>query len=424
MKSIAKCAGCTERIMHSRLCFTHEHVCPNCNLLVVSSFILAIYNPLLIKAYHIYARVIPESHQCAQRASAKVAPHLLKGGVMIGSEQDERTLGEDPTWINALYESRFFAINLLGIYGIGWILYELATLHLFIGISMLAVCVFNTYWRMFFVTGFRHRYFSHRAFKNKVPWWLRWAIAEKSLAERRYLRTVQFVQILLTTADAQKGVRWWASHHRHHHKYSDTADDIHSFDFVQKESGSFWKAFYHSHVGWVMVKKYKQTDETKVPDLNTFWEMRFFDRSAGYLISPILLGVACFFLGKWTGVGAWAMLFGGFFASTFFTYHFTFFINSLAHMMGNARYKTGEESKNCAWLNLFTLGEGWHNNHHHKDIAAAQAILPEEVRSDITYQILLFLERLDLIKIIYKHTPEDIAEARRLDDKVVLKKAA
>ena len=85
-------------------------------------------------------------------------------------------------------------------------------------------------------------------------------------------------------------------------------------------------------------------------------------------------------------------------------------------MMGSARFETGEEGKNCGWLNLFTLGEGWHNNHHRKDIAASQAILPEEERSDITYQILLLLEKMDLIKIVYKYTDNDIAEARRLDD--------
>jgi hypothetical protein len=60
------------------------------------------------------------------------------------------------------------------------------------------------------------------------------------------------------------------------------------------------------------------------------------------------------------------------------------------------------------------MGEGWHNNHHQKDIAASQAILPEEERSDITYQILLLLEKMDLIKIVYKYTDSDIAEARRL----------
>jgi stearoyl-CoA desaturase (delta-9 desaturase) len=339
---------------------------------------------------------------------------------MVGSEQNELGIGEKIHLKDILYESRFFVVNLLGIIGLGWTFYEILTgwdnaHRLFCGISMLLVCLVNVYWRMFFVTGFRHRYFSHRAFKNKVPRWLKWLIRTPR-GEERYLRVVQFVEAFLATADAQKGVIWWASHHRHHHKFSDTSEDLHSFEFVRNETGSFWKGFYHSHVQWVLLKKYKKADYDKVPDLKKFPELMFFEKARGYLIAPTLLGVACFFLGIGTGIGGWAMLFGGFFASTFLTYHFTFFINSLAHMMGAARFDTGEASKNCGWLNLFTMGEGWHNNHHRKDIAASQAILPEEERSDITYQILLLLEKLDMIKIIYKYTESDIAEARRLDD--------
>ena len=339
---------------------------------------------------------------------------------MIGSEQNELGVGEKIHLADIIYESRFFIVNLLGIFGLGWIGYELVAgvwdrHQLFCGLSMLVVCLFNTYWRMFFVTGFRHRYFSHRSFKNKVPRWLKWVI-QTPRQEEIYLRSVQFVEAFLATADAQKGVIWWASHHRHHHKFSDTADDLHSFDYVHKETGSFWKGFYHAHVKWILLKKYKKTDCDKVPDLKKFPELMFFDRAWGYLIAPVLLAVGCFFLGIAMGVGGTAMLFGGFFASTFLSYHFTFFINSLAHMMGAARFETGEESKNCGWLNLFTLGEGWHNNHHKKDIAASQAILPEEERSDITYQIILLLEKLDMVKIVYKYTDEEIAEARELDN--------
>jgi stearoyl-CoA desaturase (Delta-9 desaturase) len=339
---------------------------------------------------------------------------------MIGSEVDESGVEEKTSIRDIIYESRFFIVNLLGIIGFGWIAYELYSgignrHRLFCGVSIAVVCLFNCYWRMFFVTGFRHRYFSHRSFKNKVPSWLRFLI-RTPVQEERYLRGVQLVEAFLATADAQKGVIWWASHHRHHHKFSDTADDLHSFDFVRKETGSFWKGFYHAHVKWVLLKKYKKADYEKVPDLKKFPELMFFEKARGYLIAPVLLGVACYLLGIALGVGGWAMLLGGFFASTFLTYHFTFFINSLAHMVGAARFETDEESKNCGWLNLFTLGEGWHNNHHHKDIAASQAILPEEEHSDITYQILLFLEKLDLIKIIYKYTDTDIAEARDRDD--------
>src|SRR6478609_7553154 len=55
--------------------------------------------------------------------------------------------------------------------------------------------------RMFVVTAAYHRYFSHRSFKTS-----RW---------------FQLVLALGAQSAAQKGVLWWASHHRWHHKFSD-----------------------------------------------------------------------------------------------------------------------------------------------------------------------------------------------------------
>src|ERR1044071_4270896 len=54
--------------------------------------------------------------------------------------------------------------------------------------------------RMVIVTPGYHRYFSHRAFKTS--------------------RAFQFVLAVLAQSSAQKGVMWWAAHHRCHHKYS------------------------------------------------------------------------------------------------------------------------------------------------------------------------------------------------------------
>ena len=62
--------------------------------------------------------------------------------------------------------------------------------------------------RMFFVTAGYHRYFSHRSFKTS--------------------RAFQFVLAFMAMSSAQKGVLWWAAHHRWHHRYSDTEEDLHS----------------------------------------------------------------------------------------------------------------------------------------------------------------------------------------------------
>ena len=61
---------------------------------------------------------------------------------------------------------------------------------------------------MFAITGFYHRYFSHRAFQTS--------------------RAVQFVFAVLGATAVQRGPLWWAAHHRHHHAHADEADDSHS----------------------------------------------------------------------------------------------------------------------------------------------------------------------------------------------------
>ena len=57
-------------------------------------------------------------------------------------------------------------------------------------------------------------------------------------------RVPQFLLAFLGQTAAQKGVLWWASNHRHHHKYSDRPEDIHS----PLQSGFWW-----SHMGWILV---------------------------------------------------------------------------------------------------------------------------------------------------------------------------
>src|ERR1700754_2970891 len=62
--------------------------------------------------------------------------------------------------------------------------------------------------RMFAIGAGYHRYFSHRAYGTS--------------------RVFQFILAFLAQTTAQKSVLWWAAKHRHHHLYSDTAEDVHS----------------------------------------------------------------------------------------------------------------------------------------------------------------------------------------------------
>ena len=85
-----------------------------------------------------------------------------------------------------------------------------------------------------------------------------------------------------------------------------------------------------------------------------------------FRLGLVLLGIGVFLLAGWPG------LIVGFFWSTVLVYHGSFVINSLAHVVGNQRYVTGDDSRNNWWLALITLGEGWHNNHHHYQSSTRQ----------------------------------------------------
>jgi hypothetical protein len=94
----------------------------------------------------------------------------------------------------------------------------------------------------------------------------------------------------------------------------------------------------------------------------------------------VLLVLFCFMVGSWSGLVV------GFFWSTVFVYHATFCINSLAHAHGRRRYVTGDDSRNNWLLALFTMGEGWHNNHHAYQSSAQHGFRWWE--SDATFYVL------------------------------------
>ena len=258
-----------------------------------------------------------------------------------------------------------------------------------VGVSWIAVAVCLALYaaRMFAITGFYHRYLSHRSYKTS-----RW---------------FQFLFAMVGNASVQKGPLWWAAHHRRHHQYSDQEEDVHS---------PMQRGFFYSHVGWVFDRANAATRIRLVPDLAKFPELRILDRID--VLVPILLGTACFGLGvllqtyaPGLGTSGAQMLIWGFFVSTVFLGHSTFTINSLSHLFGKQRYVTGDDSRNNWLLALLTFGEGWHNNHHHYPTATRQGFYWWEI--DITYYGLYFLSKLGLIWDL-KRVPDHIRDKGRV----------
>lgn len=242
----------------------------------------------------------------------------------------------------------------------------------FVGWSPIAVITAVALYllRMFAITGFYHRYFSHRAFKTSRP--------------------VQFLFAAIASGSVQRGPLWWAAHHRGHHRYSDTPLDPHS------PRGGFLR----SHMGWFLNRRNFATRIERVRDWARFPELRFLDRFD--LLIPVLLASALFLFGKWAqvahpewGTSAGQMLVWGFFVSTVVLYHGTFTINSLAHRFGRQRFATGDDSRNNPWLAIITLGEGWHNNHHRYPAAARQGFYWWEY--DMTWYLLKAMAAVGLV---------------------------
>src|SRR5690606_28939200 len=119
--------------------------------------------------------------------------------------------------------------------------------------------------------------------------------------------------------------------------------------------------------------------------------------------------------------GGWTMLVVGFFWSTVALYHGTFFINSLAHVHGSQRYLTGDDSRNNFWLALITLGEGWHNNHHHYQSSTRQGFRWWEI--DLSYYALKVMSWVGLVWDL-RAPPEAIVRGERPIGRKVLEKVA
>ncbi len=254
-----------------------------------------------------------------------------------------------------------------------WMVHLTCFFVLWVGVSWIAVLICLALYgiRMFAITGGYHRYFSHRSFQTS--------------------RSFQFVLALLGCTSAQKGPIWWASHHRHHHKYSDTEYDVHS----PKISG-----LYYAHMGWVLSKQYKHTETALVQDLTKFPELQFLGHL--YMLPPILLATATYYLGVGLDntfpalqTSGPQMLVWGFFVSTVLLYHGTFCINSFTHLIGRQRFHTGDDSCNHWLLALITLGEGWHNNHHRYPGSERQGMYWWEI--DITHYGLVALSKLGIV---------------------------
>ena len=218
-------------------------------------------------------------------------------------------------------------LGCLGVFLVGWSWTAVAT-----------ACALY-FVRMFAITGVYHRYFSHRTYKTSRP--------------------AQFIFALLGASATQRGPLWWAANHR----------NITATRTRRRIRIRLCSTVFRSHAGWFMCRRYYATQYARIQDFARFPELVWLNRfdkavplSLGFLLYAIGFGLHK--AAPSLGVTGLQLFVWGFVISTTLLFHATATINSLAHIFGNKRYDTGDESRNNFWLALITLGEGWHNNHH------------------------------------------------------------
>lgn len=232
--------------------------------------------------------------------------------------------------------------------------------------SGLTICITLYLLTAFGITAGYHRLLTHRSF-----------------------RTSKLIEYLLGSLGClanQGGPIQWSATHRIHHRHSDQEGDPHS-----PRDGVWW-----AHLLWWMPYSTQCDDpahyERYVADLVKDPFHRFLQRYQIFL--PISLGIALFVVGQaWQGIGlSWVVW--GMFVRTTALYHATWLVNSATHLWGYRSYPTRDQSTNLWWVALFSLGEGWHNNHHAFPRSARHGLRWWEI--DFTYLMIRLMSLMGL----------------------------
>jgi stearoyl-CoA desaturase (delta-9 desaturase) len=231
-----------------------------------------------------------------------------------------------------------------------------------------------------------HRLFTHRSFKTTR--WLRGLFG------------------ILGSAAIEGPVISWVADHRKHHAFSDVPGDPHS---PHVDHGHGWRGalrgLAHAHVGWLFIHTQRGRRNRYAPDLIadgvvSWVDRTFFVWAIGGLAVAFLLG---WLLGGTLKAGLTGLLWGGA-VRMLVLHHATYSINSLCHYFGRSPYRTGDESRNLAWLAPLTLGEAWHNNHHAFPTSAVHGL--ERRQLDISAFVITGLERFGLAWDVVRIKPE------------------
>ncbi len=190
----------------------------------------------------------------------------------------------------------------------------------------------------FGVTAGAHRLWSHRTYKATLP--------------------VKIFLMFCFCISMQNDILEWSRDHRVHHKYSETDADPHNAK----------RGFFFAHIGWLLLRKHPQVlingrnidMSDLLADPVVMFQHRHYLKLC--LIFTLVLPVAIpwYFWGEDFWV-SYCLLFGFRYVASL---HFTWLVNSAAHLWGSRPYNKGINPSDNHLVTVLTIGEGYHNYHH------------------------------------------------------------
>jgi len=177
-----------------------------------------------------------------------------------------------------------------------------------------------------------HRFFSHRSY-DASP-------------------IVQVFYAIFGAMAAQNSILWWSASHRVHHKYVDNDWDPYNIK----------RGFWWAHFLWIFYKNPEAEKFDNSPDLLknpiVMWQHRW------HKVIMVVVGFGLpTLIGAAFGDPVAGLLWGGFLRIVVI-HHTTFFVNSLAHALGEPKYNAEVSARDNWMVALLTLGEGYHSFHH------------------------------------------------------------
>jgi stearoyl-CoA desaturase (Delta-9 desaturase) len=228
------------------------------------------------------------------------------------------------------------------------------------------------YSSLFFQTFFQHRYAAHGAFRMNIFW------------ER-----VFFIFTYITQGSSYMSPRAYAIMHRMHHAYTDTEKDPHSPTYSKNVFQMMWRTRR------IYIDIFKGKIEPEERFTKNLPEWPVFDRWANSHASRILWSVVYIALFVWLSSSLWLLLLlplvlimGPLHGAI---------INWFAHKYGYSNFKLKNTSRNLFSLDIFMLGESYHNNHHKHPSNINFGRRWHEF--DPVYPIILLLRYLRIIKL-------------------------